>query len=751
MLKNNLHKLIFNLPFIIFCLFCHIDTFAFDVSGRAFAELDSIPLAGVDCQLIQNGDTISKILSDNQGNFFFSVGDIGNYTIRLSKSGYNDAGVSLMNLKTDVQIGNVFLNSAVNLDELTVTATSISISRDKLIITPSDFDVKSSVKAPELLAKLGIPGLYFNIMDNTISINSEAPVVLIDGVPATQKQLQSINASDVLNVEFSNNVPLNFRSQGSSILRIKLKQRNDGGSFGLTALSDITGMGIDPNTYFDYHKGPSKFTVGYYFSYRHNHKTFDELQTEYMNPSLKVKISDHLENPFIYRTHNAYFSYDYTPDESMIFSANLQLYANNNLSKTSGHINDSMLGEYTSSQRHHGNSVSPSLDLFFSKTFGEKNLLQVNVTGSMSHDDYENFNQFKGLDFEKLYNISTLGRRFSLMTSLYYLHNFTDKTTISASYENMVSRNRNKYRIEDRVVDFSENNNYFYVQLDQGFGNFWLNATTGLRLDNINDSGIKRNFVNNNSSIRLQWNINQKMYAQIGAAYQPSIFSPRIIVDIPQQTNIYLISTGNPDIKRAQTLLQYLNLGYSTDLSVCRIGGNFHFDHATIYNPILTSVRYDDEKNAYISKPTNGNTSNNFNTYLSVYCSNLFKMFGIQGRIQHRHFLLNDGHWKKSYNCWGGEINVSWQYKKWLISYGRTFPLKFINGYNFFTSEENGDYLMLRFRPNQNWTFSATWMYLFSKKDGSTTSLQTHRNTYLQDIVKFTTTSIGSGFRLHTT
>lgn len=341
--------------------------------------------------------------------------------------------------------------------------------------------------------------------------------------------------------------------------------------------------------------------------------------------------------------------------------------------------------------------------------------MQINISGRYNDDDYTSDNIYDNDDFNQSYSLHTVGKRLSLLSSALYSYRFSESSELSISYENLISRNDNTYLQDHTKVSLTENNNYVYARYQQSIGKIWLTATTGMRFDNINYNGNRISFTNNNSSLMLQYNITDYLYLMCGIEYSPDVYSPRLLIDVPQQTNMYQVSTGNPNLKRNEDLIQYLSAGYSTRVGTMNLNLNYHFDHVTRYNPILTSVLYSPESNVYISRPENGHTWNKYSTYLQASLDNIFNMFSVNGMLNYLDYEIDNGKWKKKYHNLTGNFSVTWQYKKWAVQYSKSFPTWFLNGYKYSTLEHI-DYLTLQFRPNKHWTFSAGWYYMFSKK-----------------------------------
>ena len=133
-----------------------------------------------------------------------------------------------------------------------------------------------------------------------------------------------------------------------------------------------------------------------------------------------------------------------------------------------------------------------------------------------------------------------------------YIHTFSDKTELSAGFQNTVSHSTNTYLDTDYKPVLTENNNYLYASLGQSIGKFYLSLSSGLKMYWIKNDLNKRNFVRNLSRAQINWYINQKWRLFGSFVFSPSIPSLSALTDYPQQVSPYLVSNGNPDLKLSE-------------------------------------------------------------------------------------------------------------------------------------------------------------------------------------------------------
>ncbi|MDE6632582.1 MAG: outer membrane beta-barrel family protein, partial [Muribaculaceae bacterium] len=316
---------------------------------------------------------------------------------------------------------------------------------------------------------------------------------------------------------------------------------------------------VDGNVRASYHQGPSQFTLSYNPSWRNYKQVFDNTDESYIGNDFRVDLEVHDRNPFYYHNHFTSLKYDYSPNINTLFSAKFSISPFFNKNRSLANTIDSYLGNYENDNLTRNKELSPSLDLFFKRNFNDKNSLEVQVVGTMSSSDYRRSNKYffsDGSDSEYIMDVDS--RRRSLISEISYTHQFSDKTSLSAGYQNTVSHSTNTYLTTDYKPILTENNNYVYARLGQQVGKVYFSLATGAKLYWIKNDLNKRHFIRNLTTAQLSWNISQKWYLAAAFQYSPSIPSLSALTDYPQQQTPYLISNGNPDLKVSQNFLYQL-------------------------------------------------------------------------------------------------------------------------------------------------------------------------------------------------
>ncbi len=680
------------------------------IQGEVRSDNDSTIIVGATCRLMSGNQFIDGAQTDNQGHFDISTSLKSKLSLEISMVGYNPTKI-LIESDRNVNIGTVYLSEGVMLDEVQVNANSMIDVKGRTVVFPAGSDVKASSTAISLFQKLPLAGLEANPINRTLSVDGGTPFILINGVPATMEDFNALQPKDIAKIEFSRITPARYADRGNNgFLNITLKQRNDGGQVYIWGRSAVNTAFVDGNVRASYHQGPSQFTLSYNPSWRNYQKVYDNSTESYIGSDFRVDLEEHDQNPFYYHTHNIGLKYDYSPNINTLFSAKFNITPFFRKSRSMASTIDSYLGDYENDNITRNKELAPSLDLFFKRNFNEQNALEVQVVGTLSSNDYRRSNQYffsDGIDSEYIMDVDS--RRRSLISEISYSHQFSDKTSLSAGYQNTISHSTNTYLTTDYKPILTENNNYVYARLGQQVGKVYFSVATGAKLYWIKNDLNKRHFIRNLTIAQVSWNISQKWNLVGAFQYSPSIPSLSALTDYPQQQTPYLISNGNPDLKVSQSFLYQLMPSFQYK----KFSASFLMNLREIKDFVMQDMLYLGDR-MFLSQSINAKKSWYAGGNLNLKLSDIYG-FGANVNISLYHYETMGADWCHHLTSLEGSFSIWWNKGPYTISYWRKIPGKYLSG-NYVGKQENGDILSFEYQPDKHWTFGAGWWYMFDKK-----------------------------------
>ena len=680
------------------------------IQGEVRSDKDSTAIAGASCRLMLGSQFITGVSTNDNGSFEISTNVKADVNLEVSMEGYTPTEILIESGKS-VNVGTVYLSEGVTLDEVQVTANSMVDIKGRTVIFPSGSDVKASSTAISLFQKLPLAGLDSNPITRTLSVDGGTPVILINGIPSTMDDFNALQPKDIAKIEFSRIAPARYADRGNKgFINITLKKRTDGGQVYLWGRSAVNTAFVDGNLRASYHQGPSQFTLNYNPSWRNYKRVFDNSTESYIGDDFRVNLEEHDRNPFNYHYHSMGLKYDYSPNVNTIFSATFRIAPNINTSRSLASTVDSYLGDYQNENFTKSKSLAPSLDLFFKRDFNEKNSIEVQVVGTLSSNDYRRNNCYTFSDDSVAdYVMDVNSRRRSLISEISYTHQFSDKTSLSAGYQNTISHSTNTYLSSDYKPILTENNNYVYARLGQQIGKVYLSVSTGAKMYWIKNDLNKRHFIRNISTIQGWWSISQKWGLTAAFQYSPSIPSLSALTDYPQRQSPYLVSNGNPNLKVANNFLYQLMPSYRYK----KFSASLLMTYQCINDFVMEDMFYLGDK-TFLSQSVNARrrwyAGGNLNLKISDIAG-----FGANVSIGLDHYETMGQNWCHQLTSVDGNFTLWWSKGPYTISYWRKIPGKYLSG-NYVGKDENGDSLSFEYQPNKHWTLQASWMYMFDKK-----------------------------------
>ncbi|MDE6300543.1 MAG: hypothetical protein K2M19_02375 [Muribaculaceae bacterium] len=700
------------LSLFLLAVICASALNARSVRGIVLSSADSTAVAGASCRLIADGKAVAGEITDENGVFSIDSDLKSTLTLDISMTGYAPTGIIIAGSNKSVDLGTIYIDEAIEaLGEVTVTATSFVNSAGRTIVYPSSSEVRASSTSMSLFQKLPLAGLEADPINRTLNVDGGLPYILINGVPSTIEDVNALQPKDIEKIEYSRFTPARYADKGNKgFLNITLKQRNDGGQVYVWARSAVQTAFVDGSVRASYHQGPSQFTLSYNPSWRNYQDVYDYESESFIGDDFSTHLETSDRNPFNYQYQTTRLKYDFSPNTNTLFSATFSASPNSNNRRTLGHTSDSYLGEYDFENVARSNNFSPSLDLFVRHNFNDNNSLEAQVVGTLSKDKYRRDHTYiYDDDVTDVYLMNADSRRRSLISEISYIHDFSQRTQLSAGFQNTVSHSTNKYLNTDYEPVLTENNNYVYATLGQSVGKIYLSLSTGAKMFWIKNDLNRRNFIRNLSTVFGSWNISTAWNLQLAFQYSPLIPSLSSLTDYPQQDTPYLITNGNPNLKVSDRFLfqfmpSYQYKKFNTSLLV---------NHGFVNKAMISDVRYLGDE-LFLSQTVNATRTQETMASLNMRIKDIAG-FGANVTFRYHHYRTILPEWSKVFNSFGATFSLWWNHGPYTISYWYKIPAKSLNGTAVY-KEENGNSLSFDYAPDKHWNLGLSWMYMFDNK-----------------------------------
>ena len=315
----------------------------------------------------------------------------GKYNIDILFIGYADYRQELT-LNQSIDLGEIILaEDAMQLDEVVITTSMVKRFADKKEYKLTNIEKEqysSALAALEHLPKIQV------IDQNVNSVDGKAVKILINGIPSTPTDLSVISPENISKIDYYTQPPIQYSNMGlGAVINVVTKERHNGGAVGINTQNAVT-TGFGNNVVnFKYNWGNSQIGVTYNINYRnYDKRVLDEEMAYSVGGANYEKTKNGRNSPYAYEQQMAEISFNNSKIDNYLFSAKLSF---NSLNRRRSSIQDIMsringvetikTGESSDKDKY----INPVMDMYFSKSFGSKHELIMNLVGTYYKSDYD--------------------------------------------------------------------------------------------------------------------------------------------------------------------------------------------------------------------------------------------------------------------------------------------------------------------------------------------------------------------------
>lgn len=344
-------------------------------------------------RLYQEHNTSSRKGGTTNRNGQFELEKIadGKYILNISFLGYEDYSTEIA-VAGNTDVGLIILKERpLDLDEVVVSASLVKRFADKKeyrLTSAEKSRYSSALSALEFLPKIQV------LAQSVSSVDGKAVKILINGIPSTPIDLSVISPEDIAKIDYYTQPPVQYSNMGlGAVINVVTREKQNGGSVGVNTQNAVT-TGFGNNVVnFKYNWGHSQIGVTYNINYRnYNKRVLDEEMAYSVGGTDFEKRKSGRNSPYAYEQQMAEISFNNAKADNYLFSAKLSF---NSLNRRRSSVQD-ILSSVDGKESHKtGESqdkdkyISPVMDMYFSKSFGSKHELIVNLVGTYYKSDYD--------------------------------------------------------------------------------------------------------------------------------------------------------------------------------------------------------------------------------------------------------------------------------------------------------------------------------------------------------------------------
>ena len=187
-----------------------------------------------------------------------------------------------------------------------------------------------------------------------------------------------------------------------------------------------------------------------------------------------------------------------------------------------------------------------------------------------------------------------------------------------------------------------------------------------------------------------------------------------------------MVTSGNPDLKAAQSLYNRFGVYYQTDL----LTSNVDFSINNTWSPILWDATYDATGEYFLMRAMNGRYNRQYSISWQGGLNNLWNFLTLQGSVRYDMFRTHTGVSSYKLNSLYWDASVMMSYKGCTLGYTYVHPQWTLSGHTK-SLGENSSRLMLLYKY-RDWSFYASCIFPFTPRGAE------YRSEYLSPVIPST-------------
>ncbi|MBD5203325.1 MAG: hypothetical protein HDS82_00410 [Bacteroidales bacterium] len=627
------------------------------------------PIEGAAVKVCAGDSVLSLSATDYTGKFFNNISG-QDFTLSVNKDGYE----TFTTTPQGFNMGDIILKEK-------------STDLDELVVTPEkymrDFDHKTFIWSPAKMERysnvysaLGdLPGV--TVTADGLTFNGRSGVtLLLNGIKITPAEAASLSKEDIRDIEIYDVPPTRFADANTTaVINIRTRRNITGGN---TFIS----LNETPNPWYQssntlsstYNYGKNRFNVRYSDNFSKNDKSNVDETIIYRTIDRTIeKNKTGLSNLSHANEHEFGASYLFSdPDgkEATQFNATFSGSASNIKNHNSASTVYSYGEKFLSENYSHEKLLNLSLDLYFHRTFGSRQLLLANVVATTYRgDNTSSYSEFVSKENEPAFDAATDYdvRNKSLIAEVIYQFTLRPRMVLDASGKYYLQRSDQTSLSE--LTSLTRHQGYLSVGYRWRTGPLFIFLKgQGSLFETRFNSGINNerrfDFL---PMAYISWDCSSKVnvYMQL----MRENISPTSS-DMTSQRNVMdngLVKTGNPDLHSFSRNYFYISQSFTTGKFQYSLGINY------IYTPDKIVTAYSQQNDYVLERPVNAKSSHELLSTLFLRYRPIDALsFDLNGMLG-KNFVTIDNN---KYNVPTYRFNVSATYftRRWEISANYQFP-----------------------------------------------------------------------------
>ncbi len=256
-------------------------------------------LAYTTVRLLRSDSTfVQGTVTDSIGCYRLENVQKGSYLLSFSSIGY-EAKIypfAVGGEDTEKVLPVVYLKeNSVLLGEVEVKASSFIRQKDRVLIIPTEHQIKHASTGYDLLYNLMIPGMHVDTQKGSVNTLFGETTLYIDGQKADYKEVRALRPKDIEKIEYFEMPTGKYAGDKTSVNYI-LKKKNTGGYVALDGMQTIGYLGGDYNANLKVTHKNTNYTLFAGHSMEHNGGVRTDKKEIFYFPKQEISRTTHIDD-----------------------------------------------------------------------------------------------------------------------------------------------------------------------------------------------------------------------------------------------------------------------------------------------------------------------------------------------------------------------------------------------------------------------------------------------------------------------
>jgi len=379
---------------VLLCAIQMVCAQSFSISGKIIDNTTQKPIKAAQITLLAADGVSAKaaIASNEDGKFALNGLSPSSYLLRITSVGYKPMTLTIAELNKDTDLGEFLLKpDTMQLGEVMVSA-NLQKKADRWVFYPSDAIKRHSTDAYDVLQRMALPDLQFDLMNRTLSSQKGGALqIRINGMPSNHSDLAALQPQDIARVEYIDNPGIVYGDGVAAVILVHTKRGYEGMQGGVQIAHALTTKQGNAYAYFKLIGLKSQLSIKATSHYKNVGGVFTNSNKTFRYPTSDMTLNAQGDDrTYRLRGGSIQLEYNQLLDERNSFfnvMANYTVsYRPENVSASRVQHNGTpfFYEELLTKDKTH----NVSLDLYLDKQFASKANLLANLTGTYIASNY---------------------------------------------------------------------------------------------------------------------------------------------------------------------------------------------------------------------------------------------------------------------------------------------------------------------------------------------------------------------------